>query len=441
MAKIKPFKAFLYDTNEVTDLSKVVCPPYDVINSGLQEGCYNLSPYNIIRLILAKNDPSDTNNGNKYISVKNELDSWLNKGVLFQDRDEAVYFYEHEYIYLGQRKKRMGFISLLKIEDASRSSESRGAGIHAHEHTHLAPKEDRLQLLRQVRANLSPIFVLFSDDNHIVERLWGICSTAKPLVDIKVDSAAHKLWRISDKKVLEELKCSLEPSDLFIADGHHRYEVACNFREETRKSLGNPDKELPCDYVMTYFTPLGSDGLTLKSTHRIVKNIEKGIIFGLNSALSKYFDISEAKDSKDLFSMLGGAEKNEQSLGAYKDSKFYLLRLRRGLDINKIIDIDHPYEYKKLSVVILNQLILNKIFKFSKEDFAGRSLSYTDDADLAIKTVDEKNADMVFFLNPVKVSDMTSLALQGVRLPPKSTYFYPKLLSGLVINKFSEGMS
>lgn len=436
-------------------MAKVTCPPYDVIDAALQEGCYDLSPYNIVRLILRKDSPAQ----DKYSQIRDEFNSWLDKGVLLQDKEEAVYFYEQEYTYPvknkplstvcpGEKRKRSGFIALLKIDDTSNSSDGARRSVHAHEHTHLAPKEDRLQLLRQVKANLSPIFLLFYDKCRIIKRLRDRCGSEIPFIDITgPDAVKHKLWRITDSKIIERIRNDFKGSDVFIADGHHRYEVACNFRKDTRDALGNPEKDLACDYVMAYFTDLTSGGLTILPTHRVVKEIGEAEFCGLGAELEKYFDIDKARDCADLFVMLSRAAKNEQVLGMYKldtaknipENKFFLLRLKKSLNIDKVINLDKPSQYKRLAVVILDQLILGGMLNIGAQEGAkNERLFYTNDAALAVKMVDNKEAKAAFFLNPVDAKEMTQLAAQGERMPPKSTFFYPKLLSGLAIYKFND---
>lgn len=477
MADIKPFKAVLYNQDKVADLSKVTCPPYDVIDAQAKAYFYESSVYNFARLILpgvADNTGSgldaDESALNKYAHAKKQMQHWLNSQILMHDGQEAVYFYEQEYVYpankrnasgvyLGEKKIRRGFISLLKIEDPLLSDQApgkgRSRGIFAHEHTHLGPKEDRLSLLRQVKANLSSIFVLFDDKDRIIRRIWNKYGLMPPVINITCDSIKHKVWRITDEMMISQLIKSLKNKDVFIADGHHRYEVACNFRQEMHSRLNNSEVSLDCDYVMTYFTDLNSSGLTILPTHRVIKNMESGVYSGLSSEIEKYFDVYKAKDKADLFIMLGRSGKSEHVLGMYKydsyakENKFFLLRLKRNINIDKVIDIDKPKEYKKLAVVILDELVLGKILKISPSNnnisdntaaaiHNKESLFYTDDADLAVKMVDEETAKVAFFLNPVCVQEMARLALQGEKMPPKSTFFYPKLLSGLTIYKFND---
>ncbi|MDP1853522.1 MAG: DUF1015 domain-containing protein [Candidatus Omnitrophota bacterium] len=450
MAEIKPFKAVLYNQDKVNGTAKVVCPPYDVINEKARENYANLSPYNMVRLILpTKNEAEQAGCESVYAFAKKQLDDWMEKEVLCHAKEEAIYLYEQEYVYLGEKKKRQGIIALLKMDDGGNSSKTKSR-IHAHEHTHLGPKEDRLQLIRQVKANLSPVFVLFPDKNHIIRRITDKYVHSQPLIDVKADSVRHKLWRITDNKLINEVQRDLKTCDIFIADGHHRYEVACNFREEERKALGNPDRELDCDYLMTYLTDLNSRGLTIMPTHRLIKNVPPDLINGLPGELTKFFDLHRAKDRHDLFVMLGKAVKNECVLGMYqkeaghkKEGKFYLLRLKSGINLDTVIDIDKPKEYKKLCVVILNYLILGKMLKIdvdlcNSDASTVKHISYTNDTELAVKMVDRSEAQLLFFLNPVNVEVLAHVAAQGERMPPKSTFFYPKLLTGLVINKFSE---
>lgn len=451
MPEIKPFKGILYNQDKIKDLSKVVSGPYDVISQKARESYANLSPYNMVRLILpTANDAKDSGCDTIYSFARKELDDWLKKEILYLDRQEAIYLYEQEYVYCGEKKKRLGIITLLKIDDAG-NSPKRDNKIHAHEHTHLGPKEDRLQLLREVGANLSPIFVLFADKFHLIRRISDKCNALPSLIDVEADSVRHKLWRITDSKLINEARRGLKSADIFIADGHHRYEVACNYRQEIRQRLNNPDREFDCDFVLTYLSDLNSRGLTIMPTHRVIKELDGDTLLKLNDELGKYFDIYKAKDKSELFIMLSKAMKSEYVLGMYaqgapatkKENKFSLLRLKNRINLDKIIALDKPKDYKRLCVVILNHLILEKMLNIRQDwrdsdESSARHIFYTNDADLARRMVDDKEAQIAFFLNPVKVEEMAHIAKQGERMPPKSTFFYPKLLSGLLINKFND---
>ncbi|PIQ88327.1 MAG: hypothetical protein COV72_08450 [Candidatus Omnitrophica bacterium CG11_big_fil_rev_8_21_14_0_20_42_13] len=450
MADIKPFKAIVYNQDKFSDLSKLICPPYDVIDSKSGLKYYNSTDYNAIHLILpglrhlaktyalscADAGTSRSGREDKYAYAAQKLNEWIESEVLKKDNSDAVYFYEQDYAYAGERKKRMGFFALLRLTGPDKEPSAKGGKVYAHEHTQLGPKEDRLELLNHVKANLSPIFVLFPDKNHIISRAYEKCRDQSCFVEIECESIRHKLWRITDEKMTSQIIKSLSLSDVFIADGHHRYEVACNFRSLMRQKLGNPDRELPSDYVMAYFTGMHSSGLTILPTHRVVKFVKKDIYDKMMDNLAEYFDIYKADHRADLFIMLGKAAKNEQVLGLYRENKFFLLRLKSRIDINKIIDVNKPREYKKLAVVILNRLIIGKILQYEEKDLKSENLFYTDSADLAINMVNNKEAMLAFFVNPVKIQEMADLALQGVRLPPKSTFFYPKLPTGLLIYKF-----
>lgn len=432
----------MYNQDKVKDLSTVICPPYDVLSPAEQRACYNRSPYNMSRLLL-KNDRRCVD----YSHSRKNLIDWIDRDVLYRDRQKAIYFYEQEYTCpanhflgpgktnkrysvracLGEKKKREGFISLLKIEDNN-------GLVHAHEHTHLAPKEDRLELLQQVEANLSPIFVLFADKKRVIRRLADKYASCSPVIDIKEPAGRHRLWRIDDAVVIDMVRAGVKPVHLFIADGHHRYEVACNFRRQMHKTVGNGRRELSCDYVMTYFTDVGSRGLTILPTHRVIRRVKAA---GLREKLGRYFDIYKAKDGAELFIMLGRAGRNECVLGMYgKKDGFLLLRLRSDINIDDFITLDKPREYKRLSTVVLDWLVLGDVFGLDPERPDEKNVFYTNAAARALEMVDEGQADVSFFVNPVRMEDLMQLALQGERLPPKTTFFFPKLPSGLTIYKF-----
>jgi len=228
MAKISPFQAIIYNQNEVKDLSKVVCPPYDIISPARQKYFHQLSPYNLIHMELAE----DVAGQDKYVSAGNYFRDLLQKNILVKDPQPAVYFYRQEYSIKGEKRSRVGFLALLRLEEQKSS-------VFGHEHTHLEAKEDRLKLIRQVKANLSPIFVIFEDKKKVVaQSLLPNIRNKEPFINIVDDEkTSHKLWRIDEPELLNKVQEKMEAENIFIADGHHRYEVACAWRDEMKKNI------------------------------------------------------------------------------------------------------------------------------------------------------------------------------------------------------------
>ncbi|MCM8770278.1 MAG: DUF1015 domain-containing protein [Candidatus Omnitrophica bacterium] len=425
MAKIKPFYAVTFNPQNISDLSTVVCPPYDVITSEEQEIYYKLSPYNLIRLILGK----DTAEEDRYKSAARYFKEWLQQGILIQEKEPAIYFYNQIYQIKGERKNRLGFIALLKLDDDKNV-------IFPHESTRFEPKEDRYRLLKSVKANLSPIFVVFSDTARIIQRsAERYLKNNKPFIDIvDREGVRHQVWRISDKDTVDKIVLPLQDKQMFIADGHHRYEVALTFRDKMRKA-GHLDPEADFNYIMAYFTNVEAKGLTILPIHRLVK-YPRGFNFDdFRKELEKYFDLEEIKDKDKFFFLMQKAGERQNTLGMYKDNKFFLLRLKNLKVMDRILGLDRIKEYRNLDITIFNSLILKKMLGIDIEDKDKIYFSHKEE-ELIRQANDDKNS-ILFLFNPVKIEQLISVARQKECMPSKSTYFYPKVISGLVINKFN----
>lgn len=423
MTKIAPFQALIYNQDKIHNLSKVVCPPYDIISPAQQEYYHNNSPYNLIHILLAKDNLGE----DKYVKAGDTFRRWLKEGVIIADEKPAIYFYNQQYNIDGEKKSRMGFIARLYLEDKC-------CGVFGHEHTRVEPKEDRLRLLRQVEANLSPVFVLFKDRKRVIRRVYQQhLQNKKPFIHISDDDKVeHRLWRVDSQEILNNIESSMNDEDIFIADGHHRFEVACVYREEMKNKLGRISAQEGFNYLMAYFTSTDERELTILPIHRLVNTGDSFSLAAFISKLSEYFDVDEIKDKARFFFLLRKAGCAQHVIGMYKSGKYRLLRLKNIKMIDKFIS-DKPKEYRALDLAILNHIILNKILGLSPD--GKLNVDFVPDAEEVIMRTDADSLAVGFFLNPVKIEQMMSVAVTGEKMPPKSTYFYPKVLSGLVINK------
>lgn len=424
MTQIKPFKALIYNQEKIKDLSCVVCPPYDIISPHQQQRYHEANPYNFIHILLGKDVPGE----NKYRRAANLFKDWLKDKVLIQDEKPAMYFYVQEYNIKGEKRRRSGFIALLHLQDKNIS-------IFGHEHTRLEPKEDRLRLMKRVKANLCPIFVLFYDKKRIIPYIHQHCVQENPpFIEVTdEEKTVHKLWKLDSQPVLDRLQRAMQGQNLFIADGHHRYEVSLAYRDEAKKKIGAATGTEGFNYLLAYFTNIGSAGLTILPIHRLVKLDKKLDFDNFKQALLEYFSVENVKDKTKFFFLMQKAGRTEHLLGMYKDKKYWLLRLKNIKILDKIMP-DKPREYRLLDVSILNHIILNKIMGFDLED--KENIIFSPHSGELIEKVDSDLGYIAFFLNPVNIQQMIQVALSGQKMPAKSTYFYPKLLSGLVINKF-----
>jgi uncharacterized protein (DUF1015 family) len=424
MAIIKPFKAVTYNQEKVKDLSKVVCPPYDVISPAKQVAYYQADPFNFIHILLGKDIPGE----DKYARAGDYFNEWLINKILTQDARPAIYFYSQDYRIKGEKRTRLGFISLLRLEDKE-------SAIFKHEHTRPAPKEDRLKLTRQVHANLSPIFCVFLDKKRIIQRIFTkYIKENASFIDLTDDEGTvHKLWRIDDSGILKGIEEAMRQEDVYIADGHHRYEVACAYRDEMRQEKGNCTGEESYNYVLSYFTNTDPHGLYIFPIHRLLK-LDKGYdTKDFNNTLKEYFDVEEVRDKARFFFLLEKSGRSEHVIGMYKDKRYWLLRLKNVKILDKEL-AEKPKDYRTLDVSILNHLVFKKIFAIENSE----NLIFSPHSEEFIAKVDSDSSCIAFFLNPVRMEQIIAVANNGERMPAKSTYFYPKVLSGLVINKHEE---
>ncbi len=419
MSAIKPFSAVLYNSKKIKDFSKVVCPPYDVISAEAQQSLHNLSPYNFTHMDLGADRSGDDKAHNKYTRAKEYLDDWLEKGILVQDDKPAVYFYKQEYKIKGQKYSRLGFISLMEMKDPEESK------VFPHENTHAHAVEDRLKLTLSLNSQLSCIFVCYADQQKKVEKIFQKnVFPDKPILDVEDDDKVrHRLWRLDVPELIAEINGSIEGQNLFIADGHHRYKVANDYRRLKREKKSNDKSLEPFNYVMTYFTNMDSRDLQIFPIHRILKNFPADITF-----LEEYFRIDKIRNKNDLQIFLGRAGRNEQAFGLVTKDGFEVLRLKNKSLIDEIVK-EGSREYKNLDATIL------KYFIFDKIGIKSEDITYSKDFDEAVELVHSHQAQASFILNPVQISQLKAIALNGEKMPPKTTYFYPKVLSGLTVYK------
>lgn len=425
MAKIKPFQALVFNQAKIDNLSTVVCPPYDVISQGQQQALFEKSPHNLIHVLLRKDLPGE----DKYKKAGELFKGWLKSDILIKDKTSAIYFYSQQYKVRGETKTRYGFISLLHLGSDKPSA-------YAHENTRLPAKEDRFKLIQQVHANLSPIFAVFQDKKRVIQRTFEQILKDKPDMEATDDEKTiHKIWKVTAPELLKLVQSGLEQEEIFIADGHHRYEVGAVYRDLMKEKLGKLTGEEDFNYIMAYFTNTDPRGLSIWPIHRLIKLSSVVDTKKFLETADKHFDVEEIKDKTKFFFLMEKGGKQEHLLGMYKDKKYWLLRLKNIKILDKVIG-DKPKEYRSLDVSILNYMVLKNILGLDLAD--KESFVYSPHVQDVIKEVDEHPQYIGFFLNPVKMEQIIAVALAGEKMPPKSTYFYPKVLSGLVINKFED---
>lgn len=408
MTIIKPFKGIVYNPEKINE-DDVMCPPYDIISDELKEILYNKSPYNIVRIDYGKNS-SDLD---KYSLAKQYLNKWLEDGILVEEKNPCFYGYEIHYSYKNKKKILRGIIGTLKIEEF-------GKGIYPHEQTYSKPKTDRLNLMKACMANTSLIFSIYRSKERITSQILE--NLKNPYLQAKdLNGNIHKLFKIKEQAQINKIMEEFKNKPIFIADGHHRYEVALEFKKQMNE-LYPEQKDSPWNYVLMFLTNIEDDGYLILPTHRLLstslpvkEQLEK------KRDLFHLFEFNKNEDIQEAIEKMGN-----KNIGVYlKDNKFYILQYK-GPCLDYL-----PEELKHFDVSILEEVILKKMFP-------QREVCYDIDIEKGIKMVQEGKCDAIFILRATKVEEIERVALAGLRMPPKSTYFYPKLLTGMVINSFKE---
>lgn len=435
MASIVPLKGLRYDEKKAGSIKDIVTPPYDVISTAEQEKYYNTNPYNIIRLEYGYKLPTDTGTDNRYTRAADCLDQWQSQGVMRQEDKPSLYLYQQQFSVGDKILTRTGIICGVKLEPY------KNGVVLPHEETMPKHKADRLALMQASKANFSPIFGLYSDSERKIDNLLIKLTQDLPMSINFNDhwGNGHRLWVIDDEKILQEVQKLMEPQRIFIADGHHRYETALNYAQE------NPS----ADYIMMTLVNLYDPGLVILPTHRMISKNETNPNELLN-ALNEDFFVEKAttadeNEIADLMADLAGLNENSSSGSEHRQvfglylgkGNFYTFKLRDEQTITQKMPSDKSQAWRKLDVSVLQKLILENLMSIDQETVAGGEVvKYTRDAQEAVQAVDEGRCNMSFLMNPTLITEVTEVAANGEKMPQKSTFFYPKLITGLVINKF-----
>ncbi len=427
MVDVNAFRGILYNPEKVPDLKRVVTPPYDVITPEAQEIYYHRHDHNVIRLDLGKEFPDDSPNNNRYTRAAGFFKDWRKNRILIQDDRPSLYRYEITYSlpHQGQAfpKTLRGFFSIVKLEHFSSGK------ILPHENTFPKVKEDRLQLLRACRANFSPIFGLYMDaENRVQGLLEQGSSGITPRIDVvNEDQTHHRIWSVDDSDLIHKIQKQLSSEILLIADGHHRYETALVFRQEYPQA----------DHMLMLLVNMKDEGMSLLPIHRVLHGLSADRAERLLKDLSQYFEMESAiPNLAGLQQHMEKTGKQQTAMGLYsRTGQYQFLRLKpEGLRKTKAL-LNTPSTSTPLDVDIFDQVVLEDLLglKGGASD-RGNHILYIKDPEEGVDKVKRGTAQMAFFLNPVNVQVVQDLARKGIKMPHKSTYFYPKPLSGLVIN-------
>jgi uncharacterized protein (DUF1015 family) len=397
MAEIKSFRGFRYSKEMITNF---ICPPYDVISADEKVRLQKLSPFNIVNIEL----PDSQGKRNKYQNAARLIQSWQNEHILKRDKTPALYFYEQIFEDHGITMNRRGFFASLKLD---------GSLVRLHEKTLAQPKIDRLSLLKATKANISPIFGLFDDENRTVIDICGkitmgtLSATAKDK-----EGTFHKLWVVTDGNIIKTLEKYLSTRKVFIADGHHRYEAAWDYLQERKEKDKNYSQNKEYNYVLTYLCPMNDTGISIWPTHRVVEVTED-----LESNIEKYFDAHLAKNFQEF------SKKETQPMTIFKDNKYRVLTIKKEAFLKKAMP-DKCKAYRNLAISVLHHILLPKVN-------ASKFIYVKDERDAILLA--KRTGKVAIIVPATPIESLKAISLNNEAMPQKSTYFYPKLASGMVI--------
>ncbi|MBI5015653.1 MAG: DUF1015 domain-containing protein [Deltaproteobacteria bacterium] len=434
MADVQPFRGLRYDPEKVGDLDLVVSPPYDVIDRALQDELYRRSPYNLVRVDFGKGFRGDGETENRYTRAASTFRAWLAGGILVRDDAPSLYYLEEDYRDdLGGPRTRKGFVAAVKLEDPD-------SGLYRpHEKTLAGPKADRLELMCACEANLSPIFALYDDPAHAVLRgLEAAASQGPPLSAVTAaDATVTRLWRVTDVALLEAVSGAMRGKSFFIADGHHRYETALSYRDLRRRAASRLTGAEPWNAVMMYLTNLWAPGLTVFPTHRVVHGLEGFRAPEFLVRLAEHFEVTEVGGSEALLEAMRKSRREGHALGlaAHGDDRLWVLRLRDLGVMDRLLEGRAPAVLRTLDVTVLHSLILERLLGIDEKAQEEQThLRYVKGSGELLRVVREEDVQVGFLLNPTRIEEVKAVAEQGERMPQKSTFFYPKLATGLLLN-------
>jgi uncharacterized protein (DUF1015 family) len=416
MAEIQPLHAVHYDTGTAGALENLVAPPYDVIDEQIRRELTAKSPFNIVEVDL----PQPADGEDPYAHAEHIFEAWLQQGVMVKEREPSIWVMRQQFRLAGQTINRTGFFARVRVENYGRGR------IRPHERTHPGPKEDRLRLTRATRANLSPIFSLFHDPG---DAAWSILDpitqSAPYLTVVDADGIADRIWRVTDPQTIANLQAAMADRELLIADGHHRYETARVYAEEIG---GEGDHQ----YVLQFLCSMEDPGMVILPTHRLLTDLkDPAKQEALANTLREHFEIERVEPS-ELEPPAG-----DMPAFGYIDAHFkqpFRLTLKDRASLEQAMP-DKPDAYRRLDTAVLESLILRGPVGLSEDDISHLTgLAYSKDAEQALAAIENGQADAAFILRGTPIDQVRAVADEGETMPPKSTFFYPKIPTGLLIN-------
>ncbi len=444
MADIFPFRGIRYNTDKINDLAKVATPPYDVISEEEQDMYYERHPNNVIRLDKGKPSANDDDQDNPYTRAAEYFNNWLTEGILVKDESPCFYLTSVEFSINGQTFTRYGLIARVRLEPFENGV------ILPHEETYSKIKSERLELMKACHANFSHIFSIYTDKDNIMGRLKSVIADAPPEVAFSDDAGHHhKMWCITDDKVQASVTESIKERRLFIADGHHRYETALSYRDWLAGQTPDFGPDHPANFIMMYLCSIEDPGLIILPTHRLLTDVSTAERNTFVQKAEPYFTVKRFAFDKDrddqekarsqmLAEMKSDPDKH--IIGGYIKGydEFYTFTLKPDVMKQKF-EAEIPEPLRELDVTVLTRIVLTELLEFDHKDLDDETLiSYTSNATEAIEAVDSGDAEMAFILNPPSNEQVRQIAEAGYTMPRKTTFYYPKAVTGQVMNSLTE---
>jgi uncharacterized protein (DUF1015 family) len=442
MADVVPFVATRFASCDAQELAQKLAPPYDVIDAPRQQQLYDAHKHNIVRVDYGRKLPNDDDYENRYTRSEATWREWRKSGVLTEDTQKGFYVYEQEFDVpgTGERARRRGFFGAVRLQDFSEG------GIRAHEQTFDGPKADRFRLMRSTSCNLSPIFCVYTDLARSVDKAIESGIAGLKPIEATFDDVVHRLWILTKPAAVAAISKTMQEQTLFIADGHHRYETALLYRDEMRATLAKQNGAQPWDYTLMYLNNTCDEGLAILPTHRVLsREACVGIdVTEILSDLEENFEIEPIKidhaqleaEAARLTQLLEVSGKRAPSfIMLLPKGGARLLRLRPEADLDDLIDDETiPLAIKQLDVTLLHQYVINRQVLGNPEiELDDQDVCYVKDAARAIDMMKNGRHGIAFLMNPTRIDQVTTIAEMGLRMPHKSTYFYPKLCTGMVM--------
>ena len=432
VADIRPFRGIHYQRSRLRDdWTRALCPVYDIISPQQQEELYLKSDYNFVRLEAGRELPQDTPADSRYSRAAATLAGWLKSGVLETDDRPAIYLHDQSFTHQGKRWRRRGIIVRIKLE------EWESKVVRPHESTLSEAKSDRLSLLWAVQANTSPVLSLYEDKSGEVRSVLAAEAKRRPLLDLKtISGEAHRVWGITDEPTLGRLQALFAGKPVYIADGHHRYESALTYRRQRRAANG--EGEQPFDFVMMTLVDFADPGLLILPPHRLVRGLGRSALDELKAKLTAVFEVDDHSYSgPETLAALeksgGDAPVRLVVFGLSKD-RVTVLRLADPAKVASMMPYFHSDLYRRLEVSVIDHVVMENLLGLTRER-EKTSLAYSYDRQDAVKRVLDGEYQLAFLLGPIKADVIRAIADLGDKMPRKSTYFYPKVPAGLIVNR------